>query len=107
MWIFTRYGFFSIASARLKDGKVSANKVMVRARQRRHRKSHGTICRARRLHSDHNDYRYRIIVAKTTWTKIVGGLATEQAWSNFKHEAKRFLGAAYDDYVRVLHRVVG
>jgi hypothetical protein len=36
MWIFTRYGFFSIACARQSDGAVDPGTVMVRARRRAH-----------------------------------------------------------------------
>ena len=36
MWIFTRYGFFSIACASKTDGTIDPDKVMVRARLHEH-----------------------------------------------------------------------
>lgn len=109
MWIFTRYGFYSIASARLKNGQIAPDQMMVRARQRRHLENliarFPTLGESEIKISDANDYRYRIFVAKSVWTKIVDELAEEQNWSNFKGETERFLGRHFDDYVRALHRV--
>ena len=39
MWLFTRYGFFSIACARKPDGSLDPDTVMVRARRIAHLKS--------------------------------------------------------------------
>ena len=36
MWIFTRYGFFSIACANNPDGTINPDTVMVRARLHEH-----------------------------------------------------------------------
>ena len=36
MWIFTRYGFFSIACANKPDGTINHDTVMVRARLYEH-----------------------------------------------------------------------
>jgi hypothetical protein len=109
MWIFTRYGFFSIAAAKTRKGTNSSRTVMVRARQRRHLKNlvrrFPTLDVYALTHSSETDYRHRMVLPKSVWMKVVVGMAQEQTWSNFKGEAEAFLGPAFDDYLRALHRV--
>lgn len=111
MWIFTRYGFYSIASASLQSGGIDDQQMMVRARRRRHlmnlQERFPVLAQSEIRQSDKNDYRYRIIVSKSVWTRVVSELAEEQNWSNFKGETDRFLEPADPDYVRALHRVWG
>ncbi len=52
------------------------------------------------------DYRFRIILPKALWAKVVGKLVKEQDWSNFKAEVARFLGSD-QDYNRALHDIWG
>lgn len=110
MWIFTRYGFYSIACARLQNGRIDLQKMMVRARQRRHLENliarFPVLAQCGIRSSDNNDYRYRIIVSKAVWKEVIGELAEEQSWSNFKGETERFLRRP-DEYVHALHRVWG
>ncbi|HXB67022.1 MAG TPA: hypothetical protein VNY05_02195 [Candidatus Acidoferrales bacterium] len=109
MWIFTRYGFFSIACARRPNGSLDAQTVMVRSRRRSHLqnlKSHfREIATAEVVALPKRDYRYRLILPKTVWATIIAALADEQEWSNFKNEAARFQGAVGADYVHALHEV--
>ena len=101
MWLFTRYGFYSVACADMKDGSFDPSTMMVRAR----RKSHLQALQKRfpELAADEivmfpgRDYKYRLIVAKDSWIKIVAELASEQTWSNFKAEAARFGGSGGSD----------
>lgn len=98
MWLFTRYGFFSIS--------VSDESVWVRARAAGHLRN---LCGRFGLDSSSiiegagTDYAYRIRLDRETWEGIVLALAKEQDWSNFKNEAARF--NKYGDYVKSLHRV--
>jgi hypothetical protein len=48
MWVFTRYGFYSIACASRSDGS---------------------------LELQNRDYRYRLIILKASWVGIIGELA--------------------------------
>jgi hypothetical protein len=109
MWLFTRYGFFSVVNARRGNGTADPNLLMIRARR---------IADLRRLcqrfpalgtydiaTTPHNDYRYRLVAPKVLWTSLIGELAAEQGWSNFKSEAHRFQGAAGADYDAALHHV--
>jgi hypothetical protein len=111
MWIFTRYGFFSIASAH-KDGgqgQIDPNEMMIRARSRRHLEAlkdrfglAGSI-----LESKHSDYRYRLLASKSSVAQLVSELVLEQEWSNFKDEAlrvERSMGHT-GDYVDALHQI--
>ena len=109
MWLFTRYGFYSVACAQKKNGSVDLSTMMVRAR----RKSHLQVLQKRFAQLEASeivllpgrDYKYRLFVAKDSWAEIVAELASEQEWSNFKNEAARFGGAGSSDYVRALHEV--
>ena len=113
MWIFTRYGFFSIACANNTDGTISPDTVMVRARLHEHlvslkgRFPDSELGKAEILSWDGRDYRYRIIVPKAAWVAALAELATEQTWANFKNETSRFSRAkkAAYTYVDALHRV--
>ena len=109
MWLFTRYGFFSIASARTPDGLVDPHTVMIRARTAVHLKSlkqrFASLADAEVLTWPDRDYHYRLIVAKHVWTEIVTELAEEQEWSNFKNETARYQGKSGTDYVHALHQI--
>ncbi len=109
MWIFTRYGFFSIACARQTDRTLDPDKVMVRARRKQHLQSlqsrFSAIAASAIVTLPDRDYRYRIIVPKKDWSAIMTALAEEQTWSNFKNETARFQGAGGSDYVNALHHV--
>ncbi len=113
MWIFTRYGFFSIACASKPDGTISPDTVMVRARLHEHLVSlkncfpDSELGKAEILSWDGRDYRYRIILPKAAWVATLAELAAEQTWSNFKNETSRFSRAKNmtSAYVDALHRI--
>src|ERR1022692_3879985 len=113
MWVFTRYGFFSIACANKADGTISPDTVMIRARLHEHlvslidRFRDSELGKAEILSWDDRDYRYRIIVPKVAWVAALAEMATEQTWSNFKNETSRFSRAkkAAYAYVDALHRI--
>ncbi len=109
MWLFTRYGFYSIVSASKPDGSVDRETLMVRARRASHLKSlqvrFPALAGFEILAWPRRDYRYRLIVPKSAWSLVISGLAQEQDWSNFKAEAARYQGDPGADYVHALHRV--
>jgi hypothetical protein len=83
MWIFTRYGFFSIACASKPDGSPDAQTVMVRARRSEHlgrlQGRFPALADASILTMPDRDYRYRIVVAKDTWAKVISELAMSRS----------------------------
>jgi hypothetical protein len=109
MWLFTRYGFFSIACASEPDGSPSRETVMVRARQAGHLQNlqnrFQALSGAPITRLTHRDYRYRMIVPIATWTGVLSEVANEQEWSNFKGEVSRYQGRAGSDYVHALHQI--
>ena len=109
MWLFTRYGFYSVASANRPDGSLDTQTVMVRARRIAHLRSlqlrFPALATGEIQTWPNRDYRCRLIVSKTSWVTIVSELAREQEWSNFKNEAARYQGTPGADYVRALHDV--
>ena len=113
MWIFTRYGFFSIACASKADGTIDPDNLMVRARLHEHlvslkdRFPESEIGKAEILSWDGRDYKYRIILSKVAWVGALTEMAAEQTWSNFKNEASRFSRAKKmaHGYVDSLHQI--
>jgi hypothetical protein len=109
MWIFSRLGFYSTACARNEDGSLDVSTVMVRARQKAHlqnlQKRFPEIAATEIRVTPKNDYRYRLIIPKVQWARMLAEMALEQSWSNFKDEAARYQGRAGADYFDALHRV--
>lgn len=109
MWIFTKYGFYSVACANKPDGSLDAETIMVRARRIAHlqalQKRFAALADREILAWPNRDYRYRLIVPMASWLAIIGELAQEQRWSNFKNEAEKYQGRSGKDYVRALHEV--
>jgi hypothetical protein len=88
MWIFTRYGFFSVSA-------TTKRQFMVRARAKKHLE----LLRDRLpflkdyeiLETTTNaDYPFRIVVPRNVWVDAMMTLTIEQHWPNFKAECKRF-----------------
>jgi hypothetical protein len=109
MWLFTRYGFFSVACASGENGSLDPQKLMIRARRKSHlqklQSRFPAIAAAEIMKLDYRDYRYRLLVPKAGWVSVIAELASEQDWSNFKNEAARFQGREGSDYVHALHNV--
>ncbi len=109
MWLFTRYGFYSVACAEGKGAERDPGLFMIRARKIAHlkalRKRFPELADCSVTCSEHRDYRYRIFVAKVIWMGVMSELASEQTWSNFKNETARFQGAEGDAYLNALHQV--
>jgi hypothetical protein len=109
MWIFTRYGFFSIASGDAAGGGVDPRTVAIRARRRGHleklQQRFTPLVRTQIKSTPGRDYRYRIVVPKDLWVGILSELAHEQEWSNFTKEAARHQGTPGADYCRTLHEI--
>jgi hypothetical protein len=109
MWVFTRYGFYSIACASKSDGSLDNQRVMVRARCIVHLRSlqerFPALAGGEIIELSQHDYRYRLIIPKKSWTTIIGELAQEQEWSNFKSEAAKYEGKSGRGYVDALHKV--
>ena len=115
MWVFTRYGFVSVACASKQDGTIDEDTVMVRARSRQHlvnlkkRFPDTALGNAKILVSAATDYEYRVVVPKAVWASILSELAMEPTWSNFKSEADRFATQKKmaGGYVDALHDIWG
>jgi hypothetical protein len=116
MWVFTIYGFYSIACADQagRGRKIDPDTIMVRARTKQHLQNlkerfvfmlvDGTFAIEDRKDTD---YRFRILMPKATWVKMLIVLAEEQTWRNFKDEASKTarLNGWSHKYVDALHKV--
>ena len=109
MWLFTRYGFFSIACASKPSGELDPRALMIRTRQKAHLNNlqarFPTLAGTAIITSLDSDYRYRIVVPKSDWVTTVAELAEEQVWSNFKNEATRLRDSVTREYVSALHEI--
>lgn len=111
MWLFTRYGFFSVTNARLNRGKSPAldpRRLQVRARSRKHLEL--LVARFRQLRgypiieTPSADYRFRIVPRRKVWAKVAAALAQEITYPNFKNECHSNFELE-DEYIDALHRV--
>lgn len=108
MWIFTRYGFFSLS---LKPNGA----YQIRARARAHlvalkQRFNGHMPGLKAAHitfSKTNDYPYRVVVPQREAAKLLSELVKEQEWDNFKSEVGRYRRDELDgsDYIAALHDV--
>jgi hypothetical protein len=114
MWLFTKYGFYSVVCARQGDGKygqpIDESRLMVRARVRDHldalRNGFPDLLENTEIRAyTGSDYAFRIFVPKSTWVAVTAALAEELSYDNFKAEVAR--GDADDDYEAALHDVWG
>lgn len=114
MWIFTKYGFFSVVSARQGDGghgqPVDPGRMMVRARVGKHLEA--LKCRFPDLLGGceikefvGTDYAFRLFVDKAVWSEVLVGLNEDLDYDNFKSEVARFHGREGKDYEHALHDV--
>ena len=112
MWLCTKFGFFSAVCARKGDGKkhrpVDPDRIMVRARDRKHLEllqEKFPELRPFEIHeSAASDYRFRLFCPKGTWAHVACQLALDVDYDNFKSEVKRF-GRSGAKYESALHSV--
>ena len=114
MWVFTKYGFFSAVCTRQGSGRrgqpVDPNRMMVRARVRGHlealkKRFSELLAECDVQESLDTDYAFRIFVPKAVWSQVLGSLAEETDYDNFKSEVARHQGTAGAAYERSLHDV--
>lgn len=114
MWIFTKYGFFSVVCARAGTGgkhePADPNRFMVRARVRKHLEALVTrfselLEGCTILEATDTDYAFRLFVSKTNWTRIAAELSDEIDYDNFKSAVARHQGPAGRAYESSLHDV--
>lgn len=114
MWLFTKYGFFSVVCARQGDGRsdrpIDQDRLMVRARLRDHlhalkERWPGELGSCDIQTFAGSDYAFRIFVAKPVWAGIASQLVLETDYDNFKSAVARHQGAAGKRYGRALGEV--
>jgi len=114
MWLFTKHGFYSAVCARQGDGSwtepVDPDRVMVRARVGSHLENlikhfPQWLGDVELLDSRDTDYRYRILVEKNTWQKIVSELVSEMDYDNFKSSVGKNVTEVEPNYKHALYDV--
>jgi hypothetical protein len=110
MWLFSVYGFYSIGSASKPDGSLDKDTVMIRARRLDHlrnlqKRFPSLLAKAKIITSRDLDYHCRIIAPKSVWVTVLGQLAGEQHWANFKTAVSKSQQEDGADYLRALHDV--
>jgi hypothetical protein len=90
MWLFTKHGFYSAVCGRI-EGKTDREKVVVRARLKRHLVNlclafPDSLPKPAAIHSsEETDYRYRIVLDQVAWRKVVEELVNDMDYTNFKN----------------------
>lgn len=116
MWLFTKYGFFSVVCARQGDGShgmpVDHDRMMVRARVAEHlaalkERFPDELGGSEIVTTAHTDYACRLFVEKANWVRVAAALAEETDYDNFKNAVSRSLGTAGSEYLHSLHDVWG
>ena len=113
MWLFTKYGFFSVVCARQGTGAYSmpidTERVQVRARVRGHLLAliEGFGASADISETRDTDYRFRILMPKSEWAKMAAELVNEIDYDNFKGQVARQRNAVGAGYEHALHEVWG
>lgn len=107
MWVFTKWGFFSIVCAQGADGALDPDMLMIRARVVDHLEN---LLREFSLSGPvivtmDTDYAYRIVLPKTTVVAIMLHLTEDITYSNFKNEVALNRRAVGTLYVQALHDV--
>ena len=109
MWVFSIYGFYSIACATKTDGTPDPDRVMVRSRCKDHlqnlQKRCPELAGSKLLSPPNRDYGYRLIVPKSVWVRALQEIAEEQTWGNFKNEVAQRMGRDGIEYTNALHEV--
>lgn len=90
MWIFTKYGFFSVVCARVSAGSrlVDTGVMQIRARDKRQLQAlHNAYPQLQPFsiyESATADYAYRLFVPKTIWQRVAYNLCDDIDYSDFK-----------------------
>lgn len=102
MWLFTRYGFFSVVQV------PGGHLMQIRARNPEHlrllREDFRYLRRQAIIRTPRADYGFRIVVRRTTVVRLAAELAVQIEWPNFKNEALVGYEGA-DAYIDALHEV--
>ncbi len=114
MWLFTKYGFFSVVCARQGDGShgmpVDLDRMMVRARVAEHlaalkERFPDELGGSEIVTTAHTDYACRLFVVKANWVRVAAALAEETDYDNFKHKVEEHMEDEGIDYLSALHNV--
>jgi hypothetical protein len=112
MWLFTKYGFYSVVCARQGDGRhgepADPNRLMIRARVRQHLEALKdrfphllNACEIKEFAG--TDYAFRVFLDKAAWSRLLVKLNEEMDYDNFKSEVAHFQGR--NSYEHSLHEV--
>lgn len=112
MWLFTRYGFFSVTKPKFgAAGRPADEFVQVRGRVRAHlealKSRFAEIENCEILTTKNSDYRFRIIVGHSIWASVAQQLAEDIDYDNFKDACAKTGSWLNPSYVSALHKVWG
>ncbi|MDA3799756.1 MAG: hypothetical protein PF692_11825 [Kiritimatiellae bacterium] len=86
----TKYGFFSVVCAHDDDGKPHKSLMMIRSRKRSHLEKLKEFYELPEIiENTGTDYRYRIIADRDVTLAMMGKLAEDIDYSNFKNAAHK------------------
>ena len=105
MWLYTVHGFFSVVQS-----LDNSDRLVVRARVRDHLENlvAGYLGFSSIVETPHADYHYRTYCSRIVWRQVLGDIAANIDYPNFKEEASlQFEGdkKTRNVYVNCLHLV--
>lgn len=87
MWIFTKYGFYSVTKSPVEKGKMQ-----IRARTREDLENIQIFFQDKLrtgapviIETNSADYRWRVVVSRSDWVKLAAELARDVEYENFKN----------------------
>lgn len=97
MWLFTKYGFYSVVCARKGFGEagqpIDPDRLMVRVRARTHLEQlqarFPSLKECQIESFPGSDYPFRLFVPKAVWAEVMKELAEDSDYSNFKSAVAR------------------
>lgn len=110
MWLFTKYGFYSVAEPLEEESKHRGTSPVLLIRARRYEHLDALRERFPRQLGEltiwknvGTDYQYRIIVSRSIWSDVVSKLTAEIDYSNFKDAVEELMPKS--KYLQALHKV--
>lgn len=111
MWIFTKYGFYSVVCGAAESGEADPTIIMIRARSKKHLQNlverfEHLLSRKNIKVSNDTDYKYRVITTQVIWKWILNDINSEIDYTNFKEKVGESLPTDHS-YSTALRQIWG
>lgn len=86
MWVFSKFGFFSVVQAKSEPGRVQVRARVKDDLQRLSAFASESVAipMPAIITTPHADYAYRIVIEQSDWVKVAAAIAADIDYTNFK-----------------------